>query len=304
MANEQMTREQPKSVMIDPNFNNRKNRQRIEQDEKELEELMKAESSEEEEVVEDEEVEEDTSEVKPVETEEVEEEDTSLSKEEQTFKKRYGDLRRHQAKKEEEWAAKLAALENKTEAQGFAPPKSNEDLEAWAKKYPDVAGIVETIAAKKAQEMFEKTDSRFKELDELAYETKRTKAETLIRKAHTDFDTLKASDDFHDWAEKQPTWIKNALYDNEDDASGVIRVIDLYKTDKGMTPAAKKVQARDAASDVKTKGSPKLDSDGAGKKIYESQVARESDAWYEKNEAKIAEAMATGNFVYDISRKK
>ena len=299
MANEAMTREQPKSVMIDPNFNNRKNRQRIEQDEKELEELMKTDEPEGE--VEEAKGEEEEPKVEP----EVEEEDDpSLSKEEQTFKKRYGDLRRHQAKKEEEWATKLAALENKEPVKGFAPPKSNEDLEAWAKKYPDVAGIVETIAAKKAQEMFEKTNSRFKELDDLTYETKRTKAETQIRKSHSDFDDLKASDDFHDWAEKQPTWIKNALYDNEDDASGVIRVIDLYKTDKGMTPAAKKAQAKDAASDVKTKGNPRIDADGSGKKIYESQVARESDAWYEANADKISEAMATGNFVYDITRKK
>lgn len=299
MANEAMTREQPKSVMMDPNFNNRKNRQRIEQDEKELEELMKSDEPEEEK----EEEAKGKEEEPKVEPEVEEEDDPSLSKEEQTFKKRYGDLRRHQAKKEEEWAAKLAALENKEPVKGFAPPKSNEDLEAWAKKYPDVAGIVETIAAKKAQEMFEKTNSRFKELDDLTYETKRTKAETQIRKSHSDFDDLKASDDFHDWAEKQPTWIKNALYDNEDDASGVIRVIDLYKTDKGMTPAAKKAQAKDAASDVKTKGNPRIDADGSGKKIYESQVARESDAWYEANADKISEAMANGNFVYDITRK-
>jgi hypothetical protein len=31
-------------------------------------------------------------------------------------------------------------------------PKSEQDIEAWAKKYPDVAGIVEAIADKKAQE--------------------------------------------------------------------------------------------------------------------------------------------------------
>ena len=31
-------------------------------------------------------------------------------------------------------------------------PKSDEDIEAWAKRYPDVAAIVETIAIKKAKE--------------------------------------------------------------------------------------------------------------------------------------------------------
>jgi len=299
MANETViTREQPKSVMIDPNF--RKNRQRIEQDEKELEELMKGEATEEEEVTE--EGQEEEAKVKEPEVEE-EVDDKDLSKEEQTFKKRYGDLRRYQAKKEAEWEEKIAALENKGPVTGIAPPKSNEDLEAWAKKYPDVAGIVETIATKKAQEMFEKTNSRFKELDELTYETKRTKAEAEIRKSHSYFDALKASDDFHDWAEKQTKWIKDALYDNMDDASGVIRVIDLYKSDKGMNPAAKKVQAKDAASDVRTKGAPKIDATGEGKKFSESQILRESVSWYEKNASKINEAMNTINFIYDVTKE-
>ena len=298
MANETMTREQPKSVMIDPNFS-RKNRQRIEQDEKELEELMGAEATEEEEV---EEVKEETTGEEKPEVEEKEADDPSLSKEEQTFKKRYGDLRRHQAKKEKEWEDKLAALE-KNPKQGIAPPTSNEDLEAWAKKYPDVASIVETIASKKAKEMFEQTNSRFKELDDLTYETKRSQAETKIRKAHSDFDTLKGSDEFHDWAEEQPSWIKSALYDNEDDSAGVIRVIDLYKTDKGLNPAAKKAQAKDAAADVKTKGTPKIDADGSGKKFRESEVMKMSDAQFEKNYDKIMEAQQTGNFIYDVTKK-
>ena len=31
-------------------------------------------------------------------------------------------------------------------------PKSENEIDAWAKNYPDVAGIVETIASKKAKE--------------------------------------------------------------------------------------------------------------------------------------------------------
>ena len=297
MSNEMIETTQPKSVMINPSYNSRKNRERIAREEEELEELMNGKPKDDAE---------DTPPIEePIETEELAAEDdkTPLSKEEETFKKRYGDLRRHQSKTEADLKARITELEGEP-AKGFAPPKSNEDLEAWAKKYPDVAGIVESIATKKAQEMFEKTSSRFKELDDLTYETKRTKAETEIRKTHADFDALKAADDFHDWAEDQPSWIKNALYDNEDDASGVIRVIDLYKIDKGMTPAAKKAKVKDAASDVKSKSTPALDVDGEGKRFSESQVAKESDAWYEKNADKIQEAMNTGNFVYDITRRK
>lgn len=294
MANENV-REQPKQVMIDPNY--RTNRKRIEDDEKELKELMGQTETEEE-----------TSEEEPAVVEEVKEEvedkeeDKSLSREEQTFKKRYGDLRRHQQEKEKEWEGKFKALEDNT-TQGIAPPRSDEDINAWAAKYPDIAGIVETIASKKAQEMFDKTNTRFQELDDLNYEAKRGKAESVIRETHSDFDSLVGSDSFHDWADEQSDWIKNALYENQEDSKAVIRVIDLYKMDKGLTPAAKKASAKDAASDVKSKRStPSIDATGEGKKFSESQVNKEDDVWFEKNYDKIIEAQRTGNFVYDMTR--
>jgi FMN phosphatase YigB (HAD superfamily) len=75
----------------------------------------------------------------------------TLSAEEKSFKKRYGDLRRHMQDKEKEWDEKFKAFEETIKKESIIPPKSDEDIEQWAKEYPDVAGIVETIAAKKAQ---------------------------------------------------------------------------------------------------------------------------------------------------------
>ena len=148
---------------------------------------------------------------------EAQEDDSSLSAEEKSFKKRYGDLRRHMQDKEKEWNEKLEALEARSKREGIVPPKSDEDIEKWASEYPDVAGIVETIAAKKAQEMFNKAESRLQELDEAHSEAQRVKAENIIRKSHDDFDELRQSDQFHDWADKQPKWVKDALYENMDD---------------------------------------------------------------------------------------
>jgi predicted house-cleaning NTP pyrophosphatase (Maf/HAM1 superfamily) len=53
----------------------------------------------------------------------------------------------------------LKLLKSVNAKRSIVPPKSDEDIEEWAKQYPDVAGIVETIAAKKAQEMFRKLKS-------------------------------------------------------------------------------------------------------------------------------------------------
>ena len=72
------------------------------------------------------------------------------------------------------------------------------------------------------------------EIDKLNSEAQRTKAENEIRAMHSDFDDLRGSDDFHDWAGEQPKWVQDALYENQDDPKSVIRVIDLYKVDKGM----------------------------------------------------------------------
>ena len=105
-----------------------------------------------------------------------------LSAEEKSFKKRYGDLRRHMQEKEKEWNERLEALEKGKKKQSIVPPKSDEDIEEWAKQYPDVAGIVEKIASEKAREMFSKAEERLKELDEAHNEALRMKAENVIGK--------------------------------------------------------------------------------------------------------------------------
>jgi seryl-tRNA synthetase len=76
---------------------------------------------------------------------EAQEDDSNLSAEEKSFKKRYGDLRRHMQQKEKEWEEKFKAFENRMHKESIIPPKSDEDIEEWARQYPDVAGIVGLI---------------------------------------------------------------------------------------------------------------------------------------------------------------
>ena len=228
-------------------------------------------------------------------------EEKTLSAEERTFKKRYGDLRRHIQQKEKEWEEKFSALEKRSEREGIVPPKSEEDIDNWAKQYPDVAGIVETIAAKKAQEMFDKANIRIKEIDEERMELKRDSAENLIRKAHSDFDDLRAADEFHNWAEQQPKWVKDALYENSDDPDSVIRVIDLYKMDNGLTVSDRKKNTKNAAKTVARKSKTEVDLADANNMIKESDVAKMSDREFAENSDNINAALRSGKFVYDIS---
>jgi len=232
---------------------------------------------------------------------EAQEDDSDLSPEEKSFKKRYGDLRRHMQQKEKEWEDKFSNFEDRMRKESIVPPKSDEDIENWAKEYPDVAGIVETIAAKKAQEMFKKAEDRLSQLDEIQYEAERKTAESKIRESHPDFDRLRESDEFHSWAEAQPKWVRDALYENMDDPDSVVRVIDLYKIDSGETPQAKKAKTKAAAKTIGKGSRTKVDPTEAGSMIRESEVAKMSAREFESREEEITKAMRTGKFVYDLS---
>jgi hypothetical protein len=59
---------------------------------------------------------------------EAQEDDSNLSPEEKSFKKRYGDLRRHMQLKEKEWQERLEALEGRAKNRNIVPPKSDEDI--------------------------------------------------------------------------------------------------------------------------------------------------------------------------------
>ena len=139
--------ETPKTAgFVDRGYNYDRKRKRMEDEEEEIKRLEAQQRGEESESIEEE-----TTKTEETDTEV---EETTLSAEERSFKKRYGDLRRHMQEKEKEWNEKFQAFEKRMEKESIVPPKSDEDIEEWAKQYPDVAGIVETIAAKKAQEMF------------------------------------------------------------------------------------------------------------------------------------------------------
>ena len=289
--------ETPKTAgFVDRGYNHAKRKQRMEEEAKEIAKL-EAEARGESPVDEAEEVEEATQEAET----NTEAKEETLSAEEKSFKKRYGDLRRHMQQKEKEWDEKFEALQKASTKAGIVPPKSDEDIEEWTNKYPDVAGIVETIAAKKAQEMFSKADTRLKELDEAQAEAHRVKSENEIRKSHSDFDQLRESDEFHDWADAQPKWVRDALYENADDPASVVRVIDLYKSDKGLTNEAKKANRKAAASPVSKRSRTEVDVADANGMIRESEVARMTDKEFEERADEINKAMRSGKFVYDVS---
>jgi hypothetical protein len=264
------------------------NDERIQKDEEELKQLLNAEPSEE----------------KKVESVDSED-DSTLNAEERTFKKRYGDLRRHSQQKESGLQKQIDDLREQLEkstSNQIQLPKSEDELSAWAAQYPDVAKIVETIAIKKAKEQTSEFEKRFKSLDEREQNTAREKAELELTKLHPDFEKIRDSDEFHEWVEAQPKWIQQALYENDTDFVSASRAIDLYKSDKGLNKTKKTRSDKDAATSVGVRNSSSAPSnDDVDGTFYESQVNKMSIQQYEANQEAIEKAIRTGKFVYDVS---
>ena len=262
-------------------------KERLEKDEKALEELLKKQKEE------------------PAAEEVEKEEKEPENAEEKSFKKRYGDLRRHSQKQVEDYKKEIESLKKQLESstkQEIKLPKTEEEIEEWAKKYPDVAGIIETIAIKKATEQSKELEERVKAIDEMQSNVTKEKAEAELLRLHPDFAEIRDTDEFHEWADEQPKWVQDALYENDNDARSAARAIDLYKIDKNLVSDKKVKIDKEAAKSVNTKSSRNKPLENESSNYFkESDVQDMSAEEYEKNSDAIMEAIRANKFIYDIS---
>jgi len=225
----------------------------------------------------------------------------SSNPEEESFKKRYGDLRRHMqqqmADRDAEIKQMKSQLTDATKGQ-IKFPKSEEEVEAWSQKYPDVAQIVDTIAQKRVKEAVDHASVEMKDIRKQQDAIKSEKAMMVLMKMHPDFQKIRASKDFHDWVSEQPKYVMDALYNNNTDAKAAARAIDLYKSDRGI----RKVKAKTTKGAAQSVGRSGVTAPSRGRSSFtESQVDRMSAAEYDKNEPAIMEAISKGLFDYDLT---
>ena len=271
-----MVQEEVKTAPI----NKRYKRESIEEVDKEIEELESQRNQEEPEVT---------------------EEQEDLNPEEKTFKKRYGDLRRHTQQIQEQHTGELRKLQQQVESltrKQVKLPKTDEELEEWSEKYPDVAKIVETIATKKALEARKDVEEKLKYVDEMQTKVQVEKAENELSKLHPDYIDLRMSEEFHQWVTEQPKWIQSALYENDTDHLAAAKAIDLYKLE---TKKVTKKNTKDAAKSVSnTKRSD--EPTATNRNVWsESRVKGLSAKDWDKYEEDIQTAVREGTFVYDLT---
>lgn len=223
-------------------------------------------------------------------------ENTSLAPEEETWKKRHGDLRRHSQKIERELREELDSLKQKLEEvkskPSSNPPTNPEEVKAWVEKYPQVAAIIQALAEEQANRLYGD------EIKNIKIESARTKKEkdlSRIYKAHDDFDEIKEDDAFHDWVEAQPDFIQDAVYNGN--ADKVIWALNAYKEAKKPKVNMDKKAAESIGKSSKVEPTT---SDGK-KRFLESDIEDMTTAEFEKNREEIQEAIREGRFIYDIS---
>lgn len=224
------------------------------------------------------------------------------------WKKRHSDLRSFSQKELNELKKEVNLLKSQlTDATNkqIKFPKTEEEVNEWVAKYPDVAAIVETIAMKKVADVRQEQADRNALLDQQAYQIEFDKNLNRIAAAHSDFYDLRDNEDFIEWLQKQPKYVRLAFGDDpvdfddlEDIADTVISTVDLYKA---KNPKKKPTdERREAARGVHNRNSG-VPQERPENTILESDIDKMSIKEYEKREEEILKAMRENRIVYDIS---
>lgn len=230
--------------------------------------------------------------------------------EEETWAQRYANLRRHQQEKENSLQKEIENLNRQIEGikEGkIRPPKTASELQEWEEEYPDFAQLMDVKIKRAIQESTE-------DLRTQAVSVKREKAFMLLVKEHPDCGAIFKDAAFHDWMKTRSTLEQKAVFDGFEDLKTDAAVKERVKNaafvlEKWKAVAKKKKKPvdgvddgnTDAARSVRTRSSVEVNGDMGDYDFSESQIKRESDAWYDKNEAKIREAQRKGRILYDIS---
>ena len=218
------------------------------------------------------------------------------------FKKRYDDLKHHYDRTLAENKQKVEELEAKLQVAQqpqFKPTKTDDELKNFKDKYPDVYGVVETVAHKQAETKLQSLQTEIKKLRERENNLVVESAYKELSNAHPDFAELKDTPEFLDWLNKQPNSIADGVTKNNTDSKWAIRVVDLFKSDAGISKS--KTKSKSAAEAVTRTSSKSVNIDNKdGKKVWKSSEILKLKPWeYAKVEQEIDTALREGRVVRD-----
>ena len=213
------------------------------------------------------------------------------------YKKRYDDLKKHYDSKLNEFKIREQELLNEASSNrpAYKAPKTEEELEEFKTKYPDVFEVVETVAHMQSESKAKVLEERLSQLQEREAQMLKQSAEERLMEKHPDFDEIRNSDDFHSWAKEQPQSIQDWIYNNSDNPDLASRALDLFKKDLGIEAAPKKTTSKKTKSAADMVSTKTTSVEPKSEKIWsEKEIAAMSMAEFDKYESEISEAMQQG----------
>jgi len=213
------------------------------------------------------------------------------------YKKRYDDLKKHYDSKLNEFKVREQELLNEAASNrpAYQAPKTEEELEEFKTKYPDVFEVVETVAHMQSESKAKVLEERLSQLQEREAQMLKQSAEERLMEKHPDFDEIRNSDDFHSWAKEQPQSIQDWIYNNSNNPDLASRALDLFKKDLGIEASPKKTTSKKTKSAADMVSTKTTSVEPKSEKIWsEREIAAMSMAEFDKHEAEISEAMQQG----------
>ena len=225
---------------------------------------------------------------------------------EHDYKKRYDDLKKHYDTKLSEHKEELTSLRKAMQERavemprGVTPPRTQEELDEFKERYPDVFDVVQTVASMQTESQVSKLRDEIGTIKEREKELEKQKAYEELLRLHPDFDELKSTKEFLGWLEEQPATIAEGIYKNNTDAKWASRVVDLYKADTGLAKPKKKRQESAADAVTRTPAREVQTNPEAGKRVFKaSQIAKMKPWEFEKMETEIDSARAEGRIDFN-----
>lgn len=229
-----------------------------------------------------------------------------LSQEEQTWRKRYGDLRRLLSQKEKTYQDQINDIKIRLQnSSALSLPDENNDaaIDQWVNEHPQIARIVMGLADRRASAATQDLTSRVEELNKRETTLNKETAYRKLDEAHPDFfSTIRHDPAFHDWLSGKAQRIQDAIYGDDNDWRSAIDVVTLYKSENDIKRTSKTPpqKQREAAEYIPNKPTTQPSGDRRVK-WKESDIQRMSAAEYEKYEDAIAEASRNGEILMDLS---
>jgi len=217
------------------------------------------------------------------------------------YKKRYDDLKRYYDKRVNEFKELEKDLKEqvKSSRPKYTPPKTKEELERFKEDNPDIYAVVETVSHIQATSRLTELEEELTSLKDELQMTKAEKAYADLKALVPDYEEIRMSDDFHNWAEQQPEEIQNWVYKNRTNVQLAAKAINLYKADRNKVRTIEQEPPRNVdergGADSAVRVSSRKDEPVSRDKIWSTEeIGRLSLDQYEKYRDEIDRAYAEG----------